>query len=50
MVVRTDSEYPNAQASGSEVNAFCDEGIAELVSAPSEVPGLVTIESCKGDE
>jgi hypothetical protein len=31
------------------VNAWVDEGIAELVSALSEVDGLITLESCQGD-
>lgn len=30
------------------VNAWVDEGIADLVSALSEIGGLVTIESCQG--
>lgn len=33
-----------------KVNALVDEGIAELVAALSEVPGLVTIESCQGGD
>ena len=32
-----------------KVNAFVDEGIAPLVSALSEIEGLVTLESCQGD-
>lgn len=31
-----------------KVNAFVDEGIAILVEALSDIPGLVTIESCQG--
>ena len=31
-----------------KVNALVDEGIADLVAALSEVPGLVTLESCQG--
>lgn len=33
-----------------KVNAYVDEGIADLVSALSEVPGLVTMESCQGGD
>jgi hypothetical protein len=32
-----------------KVNAWVDEGIADLVSALSEIDGLVTLESCQGD-
>ena len=32
-----------------KVNAFVDEGIAELVVALSNIEGLVTLESCQGD-
>jgi hypothetical protein len=32
-----------------KVNALVDEGIADLVSALSEIRGLMTIESCQGD-
>lgn len=32
-----------------KVNAWVDEGIADLVSALSQVKGLVTLESCQGD-
>lgn len=32
-----------------KVNAFVDEGIAELVEALSAIDGLVTVESCQGD-
>ncbi len=32
-----------------KVNAWVDEGIADLVSALSELDGLVTLESCQGD-
>ena len=32
-----------------KVNAWVDEGIADLVSALSEIEGLVTLESCQGD-
>ena len=32
-----------------KVNAFVDEGIVPLVSALSEIDGLVTLESCEGD-
>jgi hypothetical protein len=32
-----------------KVNAWVDEGIADLVSALSEINGLVTLESCQGD-
>jgi hypothetical protein len=31
-----------------KVNALVDEGVADLVGALSEVPGLVTLESCQG--
>lgn len=31
-----------------KVNAFVDTGVADLVSALSEIDGLVTIESCQG--
>jgi hypothetical protein len=31
-----------------KVNAFVDEGIADLVEVLSEVPELVTMESCQG--
>lgn len=31
-----------------KVNAFVDEGIAKLIDALSEVPKLVTLESCQG--
>jgi hypothetical protein len=33
-----------------KVNALADEGVAELVSALSEIDGLVTLESCQGGE
>ena len=33
-----------------KVNAFVDEGIADLVQALSEMPGLVTMESCQGGD
>lgn len=33
-----------------QVNAFVDEGVAELVEALSKVPGLVTLESCQGGD
>ena len=33
-----------------KVNAWVDEGIADLVSALSEIEGLVTLESCQGDK
>lgn len=33
-----------------KVNAFVDEGIADLVSALSDVPGLITMESCQGGD
>ena len=32
-----------------KVNAWVDEGIADLVSALSEIEGLATLESCQGD-
>jgi len=32
-----------------KVNAWVDEGIADLVSALSEIDGLITLESCQGD-
>lgn len=32
-----------------KVNAWVDEGIADLVSALSQLDGLVTLESCQGD-
>lgn len=32
-----------------KVNAWVDEGIADLVSVLSELEGLVTLESCQGD-
>ena len=32
-----------------KVNAWVDEGIADLVLALSEIDGLVTLESCQGD-
>lgn len=32
-----------------KVNAWVDEGIADLVSALSEIDGLQTIESCQGE-
>lgn len=32
-----------------KVNAWADEGIADLVSALSEFDGLITLESCQGD-
>lgn len=32
-----------------KVNAFVDEGIADLVEALSAVEGLLTVESCQGD-
>jgi hypothetical protein len=32
-----------------KVNAWVDEGIADLVSALSELDGLLTLESCQGD-
>ena len=32
-----------------KVNAWADEGIADLVSALSEIDGLVSLESCQGD-
>jgi len=32
-----------------KVNAWVDEGIADLVSALSQFDGLVTLESCQGD-
>jgi len=32
-----------------KVNAWADEGIADLVSALSELEGLITLESCQGD-
>jgi hypothetical protein len=32
-----------------KVNAWVDAGIADLVSALSEIDGLVTLESCQGD-
>jgi hypothetical protein len=32
-----------------KVNAWVDEGIADLVSALSEIEGLITLESCQGD-
>ena len=32
-----------------KVNAWVDEGIADLVAALSEVEGLVTLESCQGE-
>ena len=33
-----------------KVNAFVDEGIADLVRALSDVPSLVTMESCQGGD
>ena len=33
-----------------KVNAWVDEGVVDLVSALSEIDGLVTIESCQGAE
>jgi hypothetical protein len=33
-----------------KVNAWVDEGIADLVRALSDVPGLVTMESCQGGD
>ncbi len=33
-----------------KVNAFADEGVAELVVALSGIPGLITLESCQGGE
>lgn len=33
-----------------KVNALVDEGIAPLVSALSAIDGLVTLESCQGDQ
>lgn len=33
-----------------QVNAFVDEGVADLVKALSRVPGLVTLESCQGGD
>ena len=33
-----------------KVNAWVDEGIADLVAALSEIEGLVTLESCQGDK
>jgi hypothetical protein len=32
-----------------KVNAWVDEGVADLVSALSEIDGLITLESCQGD-
>jgi len=32
-----------------KVNAWVDAGIADLVTALSEIDGLVTVESCQGD-
>jgi len=32
-----------------KVNAWVDEGIADLVAALSELEGLITLESCQGD-
>lgn len=32
-----------------KVNAFADAGIADLISALSEIEGLQTMESCQGD-
>ena len=32
-----------------KVNAWVDEGIADLVAALSEIDGLLTLESCQGD-
>jgi hypothetical protein len=32
-----------------KVNAWVDEGIADLVAALSEIDGLITVESCQGD-
>jgi hypothetical protein len=33
-----------------KVNAFVDEGVASLVEALSGIDGLVTLESCQGDQ
>jgi hypothetical protein len=33
-----------------KVNAWVDKGVADLVSALSEVEGLVTLESCQGGD
>jgi hypothetical protein len=33
-----------------KVNAWVDEGIADLVAALSDIEGLVTLESCQGGE
>lgn len=33
-----------------KVNAFVDEGVAELVEALSAIPRLVTLESCQGGD
>lgn len=33
-----------------KVNAMCDEGVAPLVAALNEIAGLVTLDSCQGDE
>ena len=32
-----------------KVNAWVDEGIADLVSALCQIEGLITLESCQGD-
>jgi hypothetical protein len=32
-----------------KVNAWVDEGVADLVTALSEIDGLVTLESCQGE-
>lgn len=31
-----------------KVNAYVDEGVADLVAALATVPGLVTVDSCQG--
>ena len=33
-----------------QVNAFVDEGVADLIEALARVPGLITLESCQGGD
>jgi len=39
---------PDHREVSVKVNAWVDEGIADLVTALSEIEGLVTLESCQG--
>lgn len=48
MPLRWDSAMTEHREVPVKVNAWVDEGVADLVSALSEIEGLVTLESCQG--